>query len=92
MTQQSAQTGSYPFSATLRGSLVPTLVAGLVTAFNTLGPQQTGYDSVVGFVSANLFYGPVLKEYTADLLMFVVFAALGVFGTVRQLLGARKAF
>ena len=46
----------------------------------------------MGFVSANLFHGPVLKEYTTDLLMFVVFAALGVFGTVRRLLGARKAF
>ena len=41
---------------------------------------------------ANLFYGPVLKGYTTDLLMFVAFAALGVFGTVRRLLGARKAF
>jgi hypothetical protein len=32
MTQQSAQTGSYPFSATLRGSLVPALVAGALAA------------------------------------------------------------
>jgi hypothetical protein len=68
------------------------VASDLVDAYGTPAAQEAGYDSVVSFVSANLFYGPVLKEYTTDLVMFLVFAALGVFGTMRRLLGARKGF
>ena len=40
------------------------------------------------FVRTNLFNGEVLKSYGTDLVMFVLFAALGIFGTVRRLLRA----
>ncbi|PFG15929.1 hypothetical protein ATK74_0450 [Propionicimonas paludicola] len=39
----------------------------------------------------NLGRGEVWSEYTTDILMYVVFAALGTFGLVRQLGRARKA-
>jgi hypothetical protein len=68
------------------------VASDLVDAYDTPAGQEAGYDSVVSFVSGNLFYGPVLKAYTTDLVMVVIFAALGVFGTLRRLLGARKTF
>lgn len=67
------------------------VAADLVEAYNTPEGQAAGYPSVVEFVSANLFYGEVLKSYGTDLVMFLAFAALGVFGTVRRLLGVRRA-
>ena len=63
-----------------------------MVAYDTPEGQAAGYPSVVDFVTGNLFYGPVLKSYGGDLAMFLVFAALGVFGTVRRLIGARKGF
>jgi hypothetical protein len=65
--------------------------ADLVEYYNTSEGQSLGYPSALSFVSANLFNSDLLKSYGSDLAMFLVFAALGVFGTVRRLLGARKA-
>jgi hypothetical protein len=66
------------------------VAADLVEIYGTPEGQASGYPSTVDFVTANLFYGPVLKSYGSDLVMFLVFAALGVFGTVRRLMGVRK--
>jgi hypothetical protein len=65
--------------------------ADLVEFYNTPDGQSLGYASAVDFVSANLFDGDLLSTYGSDLAMFLLFAALGVFGTVRRLLGARRA-
>jgi ATP synthase protein I len=58
MTQPSAPTGSYPFSATLRGSLVPAVIAGAVTAvalglFRGVGGAVSG---LVGVAIAIAFF------------------------------------
>lgn len=58
MTQQSAQTGSYPFSATLRGSLVPAVVAGVLAAV-VLGfarGANGGVSALVGVAIAIAFF------------------------------------
>lgn len=64
MTQNSAQTGSYPFSATLRGSLVPALVAGVVTAI-VLGIFR-GLD---GGISALVGVAIAIGFFTSGLLL-----------------------
>ena len=58
MTQQSAQTGSYPFSATLRGSLVPALVTGVLTAvvLGLLRGVDGAVSAVVGVAIAIAFF------------------------------------
>lgn len=58
MSQPSAQTGSYPFSATLRGAVVPTLVAGSIASVvlglvNGLGG---GVSALVGVAIAVVFF------------------------------------
>lgn len=67
------------------------VAADLVSFFNTSQGQSLGYPSVIDFVSANLFTGDVLSSYGSEAVMFVLFAALGVFGTVRRLVRARVA-
>lgn len=64
--------------------------ADLVDYYNSPDGQGLGYASVVDFVSANLFNPSVLSSYGSDLGMFALFAALGVFGTMRRLLGSRR--
>ena len=71
-------------------SFLAIVAADLVEFYNTPKGQSLGYPSVVSFVSGNLFTGDLLSSYGSDLVMFVAFAALGVFGTVRRLLGARR--
>ncbi len=58
MTQQSAQTGSYPFSATLRGSLVPALVAGVLAAvvLGLLRGVDGAVSAIVGVAIAIAFF------------------------------------
>ena len=68
------------------------VAADLVQAWDSPEAKQTGATSALDFVTSNLTYGPYLSTYKTDAIMFVVFAALGVFGTVRRLLGARKGF
>ena len=94
MTQQSAQTGSYPFSATLRGSLVPTLVAGLLTAvvLGIVRGVDGGVSAVIGafiaiafFASGLLVMDKVVKDKNP-----VLFMAVGMsvyFAQVLVLLG-----
>lgn len=64
MTQQSAQTGSYPFSATLRGSLVPAVVAGVLTSV-VLGLAR-GLD---GGLSALVGVGIAIAFFASGLLL-----------------------
>jgi hypothetical protein len=72
-------------------SFFAVVTADLVDFYNTPQGQSLGYPSVVDFVSANLFTGNVLSGYGSQAVMFVLFAALGVFGTVRRLVRARPA-
>jgi hypothetical protein len=72
-------------------SFFAVVTADLVDFYNTPQGQSLGYPSVVDFVSANLFTGNVLSGYGSQAVMFVLFAALGVFGTVRRLVRARQA-
>ena len=72
-------------------SFFAVVTADLVDFYNTPQGQSLGYPSVVDFVSANLFTGNVLSSYGSQAVMFVLFAALGVFGTVRRLVQARQA-
>ena len=80
MTQPSATTGSYPFSATLRGSLVPALVVGALTAL-VLGLFR-GLDGAVSalvgvaiaigfFASGLLIMDKVVKDKNPMLFMAV---------------------
>lgn len=58
MTQESARTGSYPFSATLRGSLVPALVAGAAAAvvLGLVRGIDGGVSALVGVAIAIAFF------------------------------------
>lgn len=67
------------------------VAADLITFFGTPEGQALGYPSEATFVRENLFNGALLKSYGSDLGMFVLFAALGVFGTIRRLLATRPA-
>jgi hypothetical protein len=48
--------------------------------------EQAGLGTPGEFLSANLFYGPVLSTYGKDAALFGLFTVLGVFGTFRRLL------
>ncbi|GAA2733258.1 hypothetical protein GCM10009867_10860 [Pedococcus aerophilus] len=94
MTQQSAQTGSYPFSATLRGSLVPTLVVGLVTSvvLALVRGVDGGLSAVVGVVIAVVFFasGLLVMDKVVKDKNPVLFMAVGMsvyFAQVLVLLG-----
>jgi hypothetical protein len=81
--------------------LVGVIVAGVVLSFlaivaadiveyhGTPEGQALGYPSALDMVAANLFDPKVLGSYGSDLVMFVLFAALGVFGTLRRLMRSR---
>jgi hypothetical protein len=48
------------------------------------------YDvSRMTFIRDNLFNADILRGYGKDMAMFFVFAALGIFSTLRRLLSAR---
>ena len=72
-------------------SFLAIVAADLVEYYNTPDGQALGYPSALQFVTSNLFNVELIKSYGSDLVMFVVFAALGVFGTMRRLLAARRA-
>ncbi|GAB3069907.1 MULTISPECIES: hypothetical protein [unclassified Phycicoccus] len=94
MTQQSAQTGSYPFSATLRGALVPTLVAGgvaTVVLALTRG-LDGGVSALVGVAIAVVFFGSGLLLMDKlvrdrDPMLFMAVGMAIYFGQVLLLLG-----
>lgn len=94
MTQQSAQTGSYPFSATLRGALVPTLVAGgLATVVLALTRGvDGGVSALVGVAIAVVFFGSGLLLMDKlvrdrDPMLFMAVGMAVYFGQVLLLLG-----
>lgn len=67
------------------------VAADLVDYYGTPQGQALGYPSAVQFVTSNLFNADLLTSYGTDLVMFVLFGALGVFGTMRRLVAARRA-
>lgn len=94
MTQQSAQTGSYPFSATLRGALVPTLVSGgLATIVLALTRGVAGgVSALVGVAIAVVFFGSGLLLMDKlvrdrDPMLFMAVGMAIYFGQVLLLLG-----
>jgi len=76
--------------------LVGLIVVGVVAAFFAVVASDAsdvytqfavaGSESRVSFILDNIFRGDVLSDYAKDMAMFAVFAVLGVFGTMRQLL------
>jgi uncharacterized membrane protein len=94
MTQQSAQTGSYPFSATLRGALVPTVVAGGIAAL-VLGLVRGvagGVSGLVGVAIAVVFFasGLLLMDKLVrdrDPMLFMAVGMAIYFAQVLLLLG-----
>lgn len=67
------------------------VASDLVDYFGTPDGQALGYPSAFEFVQANIYNLDVLKTYGSDLAMFVLFAALGIFGTLRQLARAGRS-
>lgn len=58
--------------------------------YGTPKGQSLGYPSGFEFVKANIFNFGVLGTYGSELVMFVIFAALGTFGTMRQMARAGR--
>ena len=94
MTQQSAPTGSYPFSATLRGAMVPTLAAGAaatVVLALTRGIAG-GVSALVGVAIAVVFFGSGLLLMDKlvrdrDPMLFMAVGMAIYFAQVLMLLG-----
>ena len=61
------------------------VASDLVEYYGTPNGQALGYPSAFDFVMANIFNFDVLRTYGSDLAMFVLFAALGIFGTLRRM-------
>jgi hypothetical protein len=83
--------------------LVPILlliVAGVVVAFFAIVASDAwdAYDkfggsigdSRVSFITNNMFRGEVLRSYGKDMAMFGVFAALGIYSTLRRLVASAR--
>ena len=94
MTQQSAQTGSYPFSATLRGALVPTVVAGGLAALvlGLVRGAAGGVSGLVGVAIAVVFFasGLLLMDKLVrdrDPMLFMAVGMAIYFAQVLLLLG-----
>lgn len=71
-------------------SFMAIVASDIVEFWGTPEGKEFGYDSVWAMLQNNLFNTEVLGSYGSDLAMFVGFAALGVFGTLRQLASARR--
>ena len=61
------------------------VASDLVDYYGTPSGQLLGYPSEYEFVKGNIFNSDVLSTYGTDMLMFVLFAALGIFGTLRRM-------
>ena len=59
--------------------------------YGTSDGQSLGYPSGFEFVKANIFNFDVLSTYGSELAMFVLFAVLGTFGTLRRMAGAGRS-
>ncbi|MEO7268100.1 MAG: hypothetical protein ABIW49_02710 [Knoellia sp.] len=71
-------------------SFLAIVASDIVQAYGRPEGKELGYPSVWSMLGNNLFSPQVLGSYGKDLAMFLVFAALGLFGTFRQLAGARR--
>jgi hypothetical protein len=72
-------------------SFLAIVVADMVEYYDTPDGQALGYPSAPAFVRTNLFNGDLLATYGSDLVMFALFAVLGIFGTLRRLMRGRTA-
>lgn len=72
-------------------SLLAIVAANLVRDYNTPEGAALGWPSASAFVLAHLFDPVVLSAYGTEMAMFGVFAALGIFSTVRRLLATNRA-
>jgi hypothetical protein len=59
--------------------------------YGTPNGQSLGYLSEFDFVKANIFNFGILSTYGSELAMFVLFAALGTFGTLRRMARAGRS-
>ena len=59
--------------------------------YGTPDGLSLGYSSQLDFIQSNLFNFDLLRTYGSDLAMFVLFAALGTFGTLRQMARAQRS-
>ena len=71
-------------------SIVSMVVTDVLSFLATDFPDAALADKL-DTIMYNLGRGEVWREYTTDILMYVLFAGLGTFGLVRQLGRARKA-
>lgn len=71
-------------------SFLAVVISDMVHFYNTPEGAELGWPSATSFVMGNLFAPEVLGTYGTDMAMFGVFAALGVFGTLRRLLAANR--
>ena len=67
------------------------VASDLVEYYGTPQGQELGYPSAYDFVTANIFNPDVLGTYGKDLAMFVLFATLGTFGTLRRMASAGRS-
>ncbi|WP_426564641.1 hypothetical protein ACPPVT_01085 [Angustibacter sp. McL0619] len=67
------------------------VASDLIEYYGTPNGQSLGYLSEYDFVKANIFNPDVLSTYGTDLAMFVLFAALGIFGTLRRMATAGRS-
>ncbi len=51
-----------------------------------------GAISRLRFIANNVFAGDIVSLYRSDALMFLLFGALGIFGTMRRIFAARRAW
>lgn len=72
-------------------SFLAVVVSDMVQFYNSPEGARLGWPSATSFVINNLFTSTVLGSYGTDMAMFGVFAALGIFGTLRRLLAANRA-
>ena len=72
-------------------SFLAVVISDMVHFYNTPEGAELGWPSATSFVMGNLFAPEVLGTYGTDMAMFGVFAALGVFSTLRRLLAANRA-
>lgn len=70
-------------------SFLAMVASDILDFYGTAEGAALGYPSAWSMLWSNLFVPEVLSSYGRDLLMFLAFAALGVFGTLRRLAAGR---
>jgi hypothetical protein len=72
-------------------SFLAVVVSDMVHVWNSPEGAELGWPSLSSFILGNIFDPGVLAAYGTDMAMFGVFAALGIFSTVRRLVTANRA-